>query len=103
MARGGNARSSPQSAQEEHPNNEQRRRELFAVGQKINAWRLLGLETLADAIGSTLYLCAKARLLLPNSHDYFERLFQIYKNQAFPCGWRGGQKWETADFLIFSR
>jgi hypothetical protein len=61
------------------------------------------LETLADSIGSNLYLCAKARLLLPKSHDYFERLFQIYRDQAFPCGWRGGPKWETGDFLFFSR
>lgn len=58
---------------------------------------------LADAIGSDLFLCAKARLLIEDSHPYFERIFDIYKNQGFPCGWIGGDNSREGDFLIYSK
>ncbi|WP_152033839.1 hypothetical protein [Paracidovorax avenae] len=58
---------------------------------------------LADAISGDLYKCAEARLCLKSSHPYFERVFAIYKNQGFPCGWRGGDNWRDGDFYIYSR
>ncbi|BFO56699.1 hypothetical protein [Acidovorax sacchari] len=58
---------------------------------------------LADAISGDLYKCAEARLCLERSHPYFERVFEIYKNQGFPCGWRGGDNWRDGDFYIYSR
>lgn len=58
---------------------------------------------LADAISGDLYKCAEARLCLERSHPYFERVFEIYKNQGFPCGWRGGDNWRDGDFYIYNR
>lgn len=58
---------------------------------------------LADAISGDLYKCAEARLCLKRSHPYFERVFEIYKNHGFPCGWRGGDNWRDGDFYIYSR
>lgn len=61
------------------------------------------LRLLADAISGDLYMCAKSRLFLKNPHPYFERYFDVYKNQGFPCGWTGGENWKSGDFLIFTR
>lgn len=58
---------------------------------------------LADAISGDLYKCAEARLFLKKSHPYFERFFEIYKNQGFPCGWRGSDNWREGYFYIYSR
>jgi len=61
------------------------------------------ISVMADTIGSYLYHCARSRLLLPQGHPYFEKIFSILKDQGFPCGWLGGNSWEAGDFLIFSR
>ncbi|WCM89479.1 hypothetical protein [Acidovorax sp. NCPPB 3576] len=61
------------------------------------------IELIADAMSGNLYLCAESRLLIPGAHLYFERLFEVHKLQGFPCGWKGGKKWQKGDFLIYSR
>lgn len=57
----------------------------------------------ANCVYEDLILCAEARLMLPNSHPYFEKMMCIYKNQGFPCGWRGGETWKHGDFIVYSR
>jgi hypothetical protein len=80
-----------------------------AVLQKISRykkeWGLKKNEitVLADAIGNSLYLCAKARLLTAQPHPYFEKLFAVIKNQGFPCGWSGQDNWRSGEFIVFSR
>ena len=61
------------------------------------------LKLIANMVSDDLYYCAKARLLMKDGHPFFERMFEVYKNQGLPCGWRGGRVWGKGDFLIYSR
>lgn len=61
------------------------------------------LETLANIISEDLYTCIKIRISSNNSHPYFEKMLQVYKDQGFPCAWRGGTTWKRGNFVVFSR
>jgi hypothetical protein len=58
---------------------------------------------LAGSIYENLVLCIESRLMSSESHPYFERLYQIYKDQAFPCGWTGSDSWKKGEFIICTR
>ncbi|MFG0608212.1 hypothetical protein [Delftia sp. WSY_14] len=58
---------------------------------------------ISEAIYEDLILCAKARLMMPNSHPYFEKMLDVYIRQGFPCAWIGGKNWKKGDFVVYSR
>ena len=56
---------------------------------------------LSEAIYEDLILCAEARLMMKDSHPYFEKMLNVYKSQGFPCAWTGGRTWKKGDFVIY--
>lgn len=92
------------------------RRSLIEFSEQENFYKLIAprilsikefskdqAELIADAICNDLLLCASSRLLMTDSHPYFENMFSIYKRQGFPYGWLGQEDWKSGEFLIFSR
>ncbi len=60
-------------------------------------------KVLANSIYENLVLCIESRLMSSDSHPYFERLYQVYKDNAFPCGWKGSHSWQKGEFIIYTR
>jgi len=42
-----------------------------------------------EEISGDLYICALNRLINGNVDNFYERIFDIYKLGAWPCGWQG--------------
>ena len=56
--------------------------------------------TLANIMYEDLVACAESRLFATTPHQYFERMFSIYRDHGFPFAWKGTKK--SGDFVIFS-
>lgn len=57
---------------------------------------------LTNIIYEDLIVCAKARLFSKKRVPFFDDLFEVYKTQGFPCGWKGIEK-NKGKLVIFSR
>jgi hypothetical protein len=60
-------------------------------------------KNIANSIYENLVLCMESRLMSIESHPYFERLYEVYKENAFPCGWKGSSTWKKGEFIIYAR
>jgi formamidopyrimidine-DNA glycosylase len=47
-------------------------------------------------------LYAEARLLMQDSHPYFEKMLSVYHRQGYPCAWTGGNNWRSGDFVVYA-
>lgn len=57
---------------------------------------------LSESIYEDLMLCAEARLLMQDSHPYFEKMFSVYRRQGYPCAWIGGDDCRNGDFVVYA-
>jgi formamidopyrimidine-DNA glycosylase len=57
---------------------------------------------LSESIYEDLMLCAEARLLVQDSHSYFEKMLSVYHRQGHPCAWTGGNNWRSGDFVVYA-
>ncbi len=88
--------------EEEHNFYEVIKERMIPLATELNI-EMRYVDLLADMISGDLYHCVKARLLMEDSHPYFEQMLNVYRQQGLPVGWIGSESPEDGEFVIYTR
>lgn len=63
--------------------------------------KALGFARAHNEVSTDLWKIASSRLLQGKSHEFWERLFALYRDGLWPCGWDGAE-YPGGRFVVFS-
>lgn len=62
--------------------------EILPAAQPLPGWKNCA-EHLANNIATELFYCAENRAFNGPTDNFWERMFRLYQQGVWPCGWRG--------------